>query len=239
MKTLHPEWLTQGRLDFEYKKYILLAYLQETTGLFNEKKLYPFLSDLIFHYNNLLSVKENKKVITNAFPKNIRKIDLENFRIEYERIINDDEYLEIINEIIDFAIPRIKSEINTGKEIYEYVEDNIDIYPVGVIPLHTESGYVLIRQLPIPETRVYNYKITLFENQDDRYRGIRLSYLTTYWRTYSITFESIKTDLLKTNKNQPIPAIFGIMSKELIPFEETLLPIAKRAIVRYIASMKK
>lgn len=29
MKTLNHNWLTEGLIDFEYKKYILLSYLQE------------------------------------------------------------------------------------------------------------------------------------------------------------------------------------------------------------------
>ena len=28
MKNLEKDWLTQGLIDFEYKKYILLSYLQ-------------------------------------------------------------------------------------------------------------------------------------------------------------------------------------------------------------------
>ena len=58
MKKLEKDWLTSGLIDFEYKKYILLAYLQEVKGNFDSNKLYPHLSDLIFHYQNLLDLKK-------------------------------------------------------------------------------------------------------------------------------------------------------------------------------------
>ena len=63
MKQLSETWFVEGYIDFELKKYTLLAYLQQINKYFNENKLYPQLADLIFHYNNLQALKENKKSI--------------------------------------------------------------------------------------------------------------------------------------------------------------------------------
>ena len=41
MKTLSETWFADGYIDFELKKYVLLAYLQEVSKCFNENKLYP------------------------------------------------------------------------------------------------------------------------------------------------------------------------------------------------------
>ncbi len=35
METLNKNWLTEGWMDLEYKKYLLLAYLQETAASFD------------------------------------------------------------------------------------------------------------------------------------------------------------------------------------------------------------
>ena len=53
MENLKDNWLTEGLIDFEYKKYQLLGYLQKVKDSFNRVELYPFLSDLVFHYRNL------------------------------------------------------------------------------------------------------------------------------------------------------------------------------------------
>ena len=71
MEKLSKDWLTQGLIDFEYKKYVLLAYLQTVKKSFGKVELYPFLADLVFHYRNLVAVKENKALIRESFPKEL------------------------------------------------------------------------------------------------------------------------------------------------------------------------
>ena len=70
MKFLSETWFAEGYIDFELKKYTLLAYLQQVNKYFNENKLYPQLADVIFHYNNLVAFKENKKFLQNIFQRN-------------------------------------------------------------------------------------------------------------------------------------------------------------------------
>ncbi len=60
MATLNKNWITEKAIDFEYKKYILLAYLKQVSQNFEENKLYPSLAELIGHYKLLISIKENK-----------------------------------------------------------------------------------------------------------------------------------------------------------------------------------
>ena len=69
MMTLSETWFMEGNIDFESKKYTLLAYLQRINAYFNESKLYPHLSDIIFHYNNIIAFKDNKRFLQQQFPK--------------------------------------------------------------------------------------------------------------------------------------------------------------------------
>ena len=63
MKTLSHTWFAEGYIDFELKKYTLLAYLQQIHKEFNQNKLYPQLSDIIFHHNNILHFKHSKQLL--------------------------------------------------------------------------------------------------------------------------------------------------------------------------------
>ena len=63
MNFLSESWLIEGNIDFESKKYTLLAYLQRINRAFNENQLYPQLADLIFHFRNLQSFKDNKQLV--------------------------------------------------------------------------------------------------------------------------------------------------------------------------------
>ncbi|HEY6082083.1 MAG TPA: hypothetical protein VIU45_01420, partial [Chitinophagaceae bacterium] len=91
MKTLSETWFVDGNIDFELKKYKLLAYLQEINLFFHEHKLYPQLSDIIFHYNNLREFKENKQLLQQLFPKQLSQVNMEQIRLIYEKIVADDE----------------------------------------------------------------------------------------------------------------------------------------------------
>jgi hypothetical protein len=236
MKQLNPNWLTEGWVDFEYKKYILLAYLQAVSHDFDEKKLYPVLSDLVMHYNNLVTIKKNKTFVSGMFPRHISKIDLENFRIEFEKLVADGEYMEEVEAIIDFSIPKMQRHLEEGKEIYQEVEEDLTIFPVGIVTLNPEAGYMMLTKSHSRETRVYSYVITIFENAAEKYRGIRTDFIGTYSRTISNTFEEIKFQLIREHSYSPHPAAFVIEAGREYPLAETLLPVAKRSLVRYIYS---
>lgn len=234
MKQLNPNWLTEGLLDFEYKKYILLAYLQEVSCDFDEKKLYPVLSDLVMHYNNLVTIRKNKTYVSNFFPKQISKPDLENFRIEFERLIADEEYMEEVTAILDFSIPLMHRHLEDGKEIYQEVEEDLRIFPVGIVSINPEAGYMMLSKNRSAETCVYSYLITIFENATEKFRGIKTEFIGNYSRSFSNTFEEIKFQLIKDFKHLPNPAVYVVESKTEYPLNETLLPVAKRSLVRYL-----
>src|ERR1700753_852530 len=119
MKTLSETWFADGYIDFELKKYPLLAYLQEIHRQFNENKLYPQLADIIFHYNNLVAFRENKKYLQEKFPKKLSGIEIERLQVLYEQMIGDDELMQELEEIINYSTREIQHTISNGTEIYE------------------------------------------------------------------------------------------------------------------------
>jgi hypothetical protein len=235
MKTLSETWFADGYIDFELKKYTLLAYLQETNKNFNQNKLYPHLADIIFHYHNLVAFRENKKFLQEQFPKKLSVIQIEKLQVLYEQIIQDDELMKELEEIINYAANKMKKAINNGAEIYEFVEDKLKIYPVGIIPLDTNEGYFFLSEGKFNVTRVYQYRLSFYEKHDEKYRSIRTEYIDSWERSISNTFENIKSELIKVKSDLPNPAVYSIETELKFPVEETLLPIAKRSLVRFIS----
>ena len=127
MKTLSETWFADGYIDFELKKYTLLAYLQETHRYFDQNKLYPQLADIIFHYNNLAAFRENKKYLQEQFPKKLTGVQIEKLQVLYEQMIEDDELMKELEEIINYAAQEIRQTISNGTEIYEFVEEKLII----------------------------------------------------------------------------------------------------------------
>ncbi len=228
---LSKNWLTEKHIDFEYKKYVLLAYLKEVHDKFEANYLYPSLSELIAHYRQILSIKENKQNLKDAFPQRLQKLDMERLILSYEKIMEDDALMAELETIIDFSIPQFKLQLSEGKKIYDFVEGNLSIYPIGVMPLYPEQGYMFIKN-GNADTAVYEYQITIFEQPDEKYRGIHTTYVRSYGKSFTNTYEFIKIDLIRGNQKLPNPATFVIESELTLPMEQTLLPIAKRALVK-------
>lgn len=236
MKTLSETWFADGYIDFELKKYTLLAYLQEVSKYFNENKLYPQLADIIFHYNNLVAFRENKKYLQEQFPKNLTGIQMEKLQLLYEQMIEDDELMQELEEIIHYSTGEIKTTISNGTEIYEFVEDKLTIFPVGIVPLENNEGYFFLSEGRDRQTRVYQYRLSFFEKHDARYRSIRTEYIANWERNIVNTYENIKAELIRTKRDFPNPAVYSIETNLSFPIDETLLPIAKRTLVRYISA---
>jgi len=235
MKTLSETWFADGYIDFELKKYTLLAYLQEVNKYFNENKLYPQLSDIIFHYNNLVAFRENKKYLQEQFPKKLSGIQIEKLQILYEQIISDDDLMQELEEIINYSVSKMQTTITSATEIYEFVEAKLTIFPVGIIPLDVNEGYFFLNEGSYNTTRVYQYRLSFFEKHDEKYRSIRTEYIHTWDRNMVNSYENIKSELIKTKTELPNPAVYSIETELKFPVEETLLPIAKRSLVRFIA----
>jgi hypothetical protein len=236
MKTLSETWFAEGRIDFELKKYTLLAYLQEVTGHFNENKLYPQLADIIFHYNNIVAFRENKKYLQEHFPKKMTGIQMEKLQLLYEQMISDDELMQELEDIIHYSAGKMKNAIQSGTGIYEFVEDKIEIAPVGLIPLDTHEGYFFLSSGNEKSTGVYHYRLSIFEKHDEKYRSIRTLFIDNWKRSISGTYEHIKSELIKRWKDLPNPAVYSIETALRFPVDETILPIAKRRLVKFISA---
>jgi len=236
MKSLGINWFIEGYIDFEHKKYVLLDYLQEINNHFDRSRLYPNLTDLIFHYNNLVQFKESKNTLQQAFPQRLTQADIAAVKLTYKKIVEDDNSLKEIEQIIAYAMSKMDPAIKTGKEIYDFVESHLNIDPVGVMPLIPYHGYFTLRNGTEKGNWVYEYQITIFEGKDDKYRGINTRFVDVY-QGITTTPESIKSDLIYRYKHLPNPAVYHVESEISFPLEQTLLPVAKKSLVKYISQV--
>ncbi|HXC06651.1 MAG TPA: hypothetical protein VNZ86_17965 [Bacteroidia bacterium] len=237
-KKLSPDWITENHVDFEYKKYILLAWLQEVDKQFDQVCLYPPLSELVEHYRNAKALRESKQHLSDSFQHKLQGFDLEKLRLLYDKISSDDRLMEEIENILDFSLPRFAQALEEGKKIYELVEKETQILPIGLVPLNSDYGYLFLKGGKMANTEVYEYEVSIFEQPDDRYRALHMSYVTSYTSSFIHTYVSIKTDLIRGNPRFPNPAVYAVETAMTIPFQETFLPVAKRLLMRKINSEK-
>jgi hypothetical protein len=235
MKHLSETWFAEGYIDFELKKYTLLAYLQQINSHFTESKLYPQLADLIFHYNNIVAFRENKKYLQEHFPKKLTGVQIEKLQFLYEQMIEDSELMQELEEIINYSASEMKTTISSGTEIYEFVEENLTISPIGIVPIDMQEGFFFLSTGNSKETRVYQYRLSIFEKHNENFRSIKTSYIEMMRRSMVNTYENLKYDLIKNRTDLPNPAVYSIETELSFPVEETVLPIAKRCLVKFIS----
>lgn len=239
MDKLKDTWLTDGLIDFEYKKYQVLAYLQQVKASFQRVELYPFMADLVFHYRNLILLRENKLLLRESFPKELSQESFNKLELNYKRMIDDDRLMQEVESIMEYALPQFKSSLDEGSFIYEYVESNCEISPVGLTALYANEGYLFVTQPPEKETHVYRYQVTLFQQSTEAMRGIYTEFIRTDERKLSNTYEHMKLMLIKQYAELPNPAVYLVLSKLKVPMAQTLMPVAKRLLVKSLSSGAK
>ena len=112
MFSLSNNWITEGAIDFEYKKYLLLAYLKDIDTNFKDEKLYPQFADLINHHRNLVNLKFQIEKMDSSFHKEVKEIDLQNMQLVFEQL-KADNVVDEIQSIIDYSLPEHRVHFKT------------------------------------------------------------------------------------------------------------------------------
>ncbi len=230
MTKLNKNWLTDGHIDFEYKKYVLLAYLDYVAGEFSRQKLFPGLTDVHDHLTSGLRLQKEKEALQRTFPRKVVRVDPASLHIDYEEVFRETPELSELNGILDYAIPLFSKTLREGEARVEDIQAELLLAPVGIMPLRNEEGYLFIARASSAETVVFQYRVTLYGRH--ACREIDTTHVGVFRRGISSTVESIKAELIKKYHQLPNPATYIVEAKRNYPLEETLLPLAKQLMVR-------
>lgn len=233
---LHINWLTEKHIDFEYKKYILLDYLQKIDKRFREVKLYPYYPQLITQHKNLTKLRNTKKEIIESFGKELKAIDLAKLKMQYRKLVHDDDLMKEIDSIIDYSIPKFEFYIEEGNSIYNLIKEKLHICPVGITPIYIDEGYLLLRNTARKNTKVFQYNITIYDKAEEKHRAIKTKYVISTDISITNTLENIKAELIRINPELPNPATYVVESELELPVYETLLPIARKMLVKFVST---
>ncbi|MDP5168698.1 MAG: hypothetical protein NWR72_00515 [Bacteroidia bacterium] len=235
MKSLNADWFVEGTLDFEYKKYVLLAYLQHVSREFADYRLYPALAELVAHHNALLNFREQRHTLSKQFPRELDHEAFKQLKLDFHAPVSDSSIHEI-DSIIDYSIPKIKINLQEGIGRFEEVENTLNIEPIGITPLYTKEGYFFVRQEPDPAVAIYEYKVLFLEHVNGNLHGIHVDQVDTQVVSLTHTYEHIKWHLVKQRKQLPNPATFLVRASLRFPQQEAVLPVVKRRMLTMLKS---
>ena len=121
--------------------------------------------------------------------------------------------------------------------MFEFVHQNLTLDPVGIMPLYQDEGYVFVPNHGANIVHVLKYELSLYSADTEKYRAMRTIEIETYVPSSIFeTPEDLKLALVEQHKDMPNPATF-LMDTELdFPFDTTILPVAKRKLMRHLIS---
>lgn len=234
--TLNLDLFTQVQSDYEVRQYKVLAALKSISEDFQQNRIYPHLSELVKLRSTLLDIKNRLEDLRNDFPKRIKNIDMVNKIIEHEVVFVDGSDLSKVEDLIEWALPHIEAKIEEGKAIYEFVDDEIKIEEVGILPSYIDEGYFFVPDNEEARLLLFEYEISIFQSAQDQYRSLKTAFLKALHQGRAILSKnSIKLELIREHKKLPNPATYSFETELEFPFNETIFPVVKRKLMQQLA----
>jgi hypothetical protein len=231
---LPHDWLTSGVLDAEYKQYILLAWLKKWEREFRDVKIYPGLGRLTEAYQDLVTFQKEQKQWSKALQGPLQGLDFASRRLIYKHFNAHPELQKYLDEVLAFSLPQIEKSIATGKNIYEIVEEHLELEPVGVQPLYRDEGYLFVYDEDKHEVNNYRYAKSPIILNGERHVQLSLKPIEQLQKSWTETFEQMKVRLARQFPDWPNPAVFLARVSYSFPLQQTTLPVAKRRLVRFL-----
>ena len=229
---LSIDLFTRVQDDYEKRQYVILAELKKISNEFQYYKVYPHLNMLVELYKTLKDVMNRLSDLKGKFPKRIGKIDWVNRTIDHEVIFVDGTDLSAVEDLINWALPNIERVIQEGVAIYEYVENELLVEHVGILPNYRDEGYLFVPDNRDKKLNLFRFEMSIFQSSDDPYRTLKTTYLRSVNQGGAqIAPGSIKLQLIREDKEMPNPATYAVETKLDFPFDQTIMPVAKRKLM--------
>jgi len=210
----------------------MLAWLQKVRKEFRKTRLYPALGDLVEAHRGLQEFKAERDRWGELMQGELQSLDFQKMRWVYGQIQAHPDLDAYLDELLQFAIPRLRASIEEGAEIYNIIEDHTEITPVGITPLYADEGYLLIFDEPDSQIYGYRYKRSKIQLNSEPYLQLELTPIEQRRRRLAETFESIKLEFARKFTDLPNPATFLARCSFSFPLEPSLLPIVRRSLLR-------
>ena len=129
--------------DWEMNQYRILGGLKELSMELDRKKIYPSLAQLIELKSSLEQIKAKRNSLDGKFPKQIKSFNITEKKITLETpaLFNNQKNVEDVFDLINWALPIIQDTIDEGIVLFDFVEKNITLEQVGILPIYKEEGY--------------------------------------------------------------------------------------------------
>jgi hypothetical protein len=214
--------------DEEAARFRVLDGLQRIRKAFARNEVYPHLAELIRLHETLCGLIDSVAAVRDRHQGPLCGIDLENGRLVFDE---PEEYPLLPDELARWALPRLAEAIDEGRTLYEFVDAHANFQAVGIVPAYQDEGYLIIPAGG--RVRIFRYAMSLYDQPDGRYRSLRTSVVGEI--STLVPSGEVKRQLVADFPELPNPATFRVDTDLDFPVEATVMPIAKRKLLQYLA----
>lgn len=234
METLNLSTFIKAAEDIELSKYKVLSTLSNFTSALHKNKLYPALAELISIKNELELLIEQMSLFDAEFVLNLNFADFSEELPLANPVEYDEDSLTLVKDFINWALPEINMAIDEGKAIFDYVDENIQLHEVGIMPIYKNEGYFFIPDVKHDLMKIYRFEMSLFSTEENPLRTLKskLVDLVSLQAPEAQSPYEIKHNLVKKYHDLPNPSCYYFETDVDFPFVETILPVVKRKLVR-------
>jgi hypothetical protein len=210
---LDDSWLTSDPIDFEYKKYLLLAYDQKLKAESKKRKLYPHLTDIVDRLTYVNDFLKNITAFENS-AKEVNKIDWVNKEVRYKSKINDESFDDI--KYLAWYSQNILSDLYIEfMNLYDDIDGCIVINGNRFSVFDKFNGYIRLKYQK--KEKILFYEIYKTIDPEPMY----------HIKTSKAKLVDYYTD--RYNKN-----IFEITVNEDFPAKESMIPVLRRKFLLHV-----
>ena len=232
---LDTDWLFNGYMDVEHRRYVLLDYFTKMGKHLEEIKLYPMFLELSIHLGNIHTLLKDKKMLYvdkviptpdyELLPSDLKMKDIPVLTVEEET-----ELYKILNE----SQILIRDYFNFAKSLWSLVYESIDIkVKHNKKNIHSKKGFFYYKR--DGDVYVWKYITKKVYKVKDQYRtSLDLIYQGDIG---GLTINTILTKFSKTyeTKGESKLPVFEMFCDDKFPIDETLAPLFKRKLISFVS----
>ncbi|RPI68354.1 MAG: hypothetical protein EHM43_05160 [Ignavibacteriae bacterium] len=237
MAALDLNMFTTGIHDPEAAQYRILGAMQAAASDLHHNRLYPGLGELVELTSILETINNNRDQYQTVLPKRLSGVDFEKKALKFDAVPADAEAIAKMFELVTWALPRLRALTDEGIAMFDFVLQNLRIDVVGIMPIYRDEGYVFVPDPRQHQYHVIRYEMSIYSDESDKYRAMKTFEIATRDQHDVMSApEIVKLDLVREHRDLPNPATYLVDTDLDFPFENTILPVAKRKLMKVLIS---
>ena len=224
MNRLELDSLINPGEDSEIIKYKILGFLKEYLSNIRRNKLYPTLTELVS-----LSVKLENMITQTVGHPNIG----EDFSIT-GNLDSGEGYNDESSELIKWTRAQLYPILDEGIAVYEFVDENIDIYIINGASLYKDNGYVIIPEYNANQFNIYSYHCILFNTSSSPIKSVKTLFQQSIPMNSSKSINDQFYSLIDAIGDKNLPVYYCDTELDF-PYEETIYQIARKKLLKILS----